>query len=90
MYHQMRKKTDKMNTIFKPKTRDTRTNPESSLPTVLLTGTITTKMQNEPNLQTNSHKCPRNIDLRKYLHPAMLVSTNIVDPPQEESTINNQ
>jgi hypothetical protein len=45
-------------------------------------------MQNEPNSHTNSHKCLSNMDLRKYLHPALLVSTNIVDPPQEESIIN--
>jgi hypothetical protein len=50
-------------------------------------------MQNEPNLYTNSHKCLRNMDLQKYLHPALLLSTNIVDrvyPPQADRRRNQQ
>ena len=33
-------------------------------------------MQNEPNLKENGHKCLHNIDLQKYPHPALPVSTN--------------
>jgi len=42
-------------------------------------------MRNEPNLHKNSHNCLRNIDLRKYLHTALLVSTN-----NQQSIITNQ
>jgi hypothetical protein len=43
------------------------------------------KMQNEPNLNKNSHNCLHNIDLQIYLHPALLVSAN-----NQSSIINNQ
>ena len=42
-------------------------------------------MQNKPNLHTSIHKCLRNMDLQKYLHPALLVSTN-----NQSSIIDNQ
>ena len=43
------------------------------------------KMQNKPNLHKSSHKCLCNTDLQKYLHPALLVSTN-----NQSSIIDNQ
>ena len=42
-------------------------------------------MQNKPNLQINRHKYLHSKGLRKYLHPALLVSSN-----NQSSIIDNQ
>ena len=49
----MRKKANKVKTIFNPTTRDTRINHQSSFSTILHAGTITKKMKNEANFTQN-------------------------------------
>jgi hypothetical protein len=45
-------------------------------------------MQNKPNFKIHERKHSITKDLHKYLHPALLVSANIADPPMAESIIN--
>ncbi len=120
------KRPDKVKTIFKTKTRDTRINDESIWSPNLVTGKITKKMRNKPNFNTSSsvqktinqsrpkdestnnqssiidnqlkgpnlhkssHKCLRNIDLQKYPHPALLLSTNPYGPGGKKNAKQSQ
>ena len=80
-----RQATIKVKTILKPKTTDTRINHESICSPNLVTGIITKKMRNKPNLTKNGRKLSITKDLQKYLHPALLVSSN-----NQQSIIDNQ
>ena len=72
-YSEIHKKRELLPNFYAKRIQFSFTNPE---PNVVHGQPATKNMQNEPNLQTSSHKCLRTKDIRKYLPTALLVSTN--------------
>ncbi len=85
-----RQATIKVKTILKPKTTDTRINHESICSPNLVTGIITKKMRNKPNLTKNGRKLSITKDLQKYLHPALPVSKNTYGPGDKKNAKRTQ